>query len=93
MHVTAIINLVTVAAKAIVALSANIDIDVAIKAQIAIHIAAVVRLITNLCITLVAKLGVAVLLALLVKIDVCLQLLLANLSVVVEGIVALVAKL
>ncbi|CAE6444049.1 unnamed protein product, partial [Rhizoctonia solani] len=34
-----------------------------------------------------------VLLALLAKIDVCLQLLLVNLSVVVEGIVVLVAKL
>ncbi|CAE6436359.1 unnamed protein product [Rhizoctonia solani] len=89
----AIIAIVNVAIKAIIAIGANINIAVDVKAQVAVHIAACIRLIVNLCVSLVAKLGVTVLLAILVKIDVCLQLLLTNLAVVVDGIVVLVAKL
>ncbi|CAE7133128.1 unnamed protein product [Rhizoctonia solani] len=88
-----IVALVDVAAKDVLALGANINVDVDVKAQVAVHIAAVIRLVVNLCLALVVKLGVTALLALLVKIDVCLQLLLVNLSVVVEGIIVLVAKL
>ncbi|CAE6542263.1 unnamed protein product [Rhizoctonia solani] len=83
---------VTACAKAIVAVGANIQIDASVKADIALQVAAIITAIVNLCVSLVAKFGIAVVVGLFAQIDVCLQLLIGNLGVCVEGIIGLIAK-
>ncbi|KAB5592799.1 transmembrane protein [Ceratobasidium theobromae] len=82
---------VTACAKAVAAIGANIDIDASVKADLAVKVAAIVTAIVQVCVSIVAKFGVLVVLTLLAKIDICLQLLLVNLGVCVEGIIKLVA--
>ncbi|KAH7326928.1 hypothetical protein B0J17DRAFT_632860 [Rhizoctonia solani] len=84
---------ITACAKAIVALGANIEIDASVKADIAVKVAAMITVIVNACVSLVAKFGILVVITLLAKIDVCLQLLIVNLGVCVEGIISLVANM
>ncbi|CAE6452880.1 unnamed protein product [Rhizoctonia solani] len=84
---------VTACAKAIVAVGVNIDIDASVKADIAVKVAAIITVIVKLCVDLVAKFGILVVIGLLAKIDLCLQLLIVNLGVCVEGIIVLVANI
>ncbi|KAJ1306359.1 hypothetical protein OPQ81_007365 [Rhizoctonia solani] len=84
---------VTACAKAIVAIGAKIDIDASVKADLAVKVAAIISVIVKLCVDLVAKFGILVVVGLLAKIDVCLQLLIVNLGVCVEGIISLVANI
>ncbi|KAH7326935.1 hypothetical protein B0J17DRAFT_222944 [Rhizoctonia solani] len=84
---------ITACAKAVVAIGANIEIDASVKADIAVKVAAMITVIVNACVSLVAKFGIMVVVGLLAKIDFCLQLLLVNLGVCVEGIIPLVAKI
>ncbi|EUC54805.1 transmembrane protein, putative [Rhizoctonia solani AG-3 Rhs1AP] len=84
---------VTACAHAVLAIGANIDIDASVKADIVVKVAAIITVIVNLCVQLVAKFGILVVVGLLAKIDLCLQLLIVNLGVCVEGIIALVAEI
>ncbi|CAE7204680.1 unnamed protein product [Rhizoctonia solani] len=84
---------VTACAKAIVAIGVNIDIDAAVKADIAVKVAAIISVIVKLCVDLVAKFGILVVVGLLAKIDLCLQLLIVNLGVCVEGVIVLIAQI
>lgn len=51
------------------------------------------KLIVHACLSVSIKFGLAVVLAIFVQIDVVMQLLLTNLSVCIDGIVLLVAKM
>jgi hypothetical protein len=103
---------VTACAKAILAIGANIEIDAAVKADIAVKVAAIIavslapsipsiffsltvlfQVIVKACLSVSVKFGIFVVLALLAKIDICLQLLLINLGICIDGIVVLVAKM
>ncbi|KAB5588782.1 transmembrane protein [Ceratobasidium theobromae] len=92
-HVDALVADVNACAKAVVAIGANIEIDAAVKADLVVKIAAIVTAIVQVCVSIVAKFGVLVVLTLLAKIDICLQLLLVNLGVCVNGIIKLVAEI
>ncbi|CAE6499408.1 unnamed protein product [Rhizoctonia solani] len=85
--------IVDLQAKAVVAIGANIDIDASVKADIAIKVAAIISVIVKLCVDLVAKFGLLVVVGLLAKIDLCLQLLIVNLGVVVQGLIVLIANI
>ncbi|KAJ1306356.1 hypothetical protein OPQ81_007362 [Rhizoctonia solani] len=84
---------ITACAKAVVAIGANIDIDASVKADIAVKVAAIISVIVKLCVDLVAKFGILVVVGILAQIDVCINLLLVNLGVVVNGVIALVADI
>ncbi|KAG9076875.1 hypothetical protein FRC06_009237 [Ceratobasidium sp. 370] len=92
-EVDVLFGLVEVAAKAVLAVGANIEVDAEIKAKIAAEVAAIISAIVQACLSVSVKFGLAVLLAVFVQIDVCLHLLLVNLGICIEGIVAVVAKL
>ncbi|KAB5588336.1 Transmembrane protein [Ceratobasidium theobromae] len=80
-------------ARAILALGAKVDVDATVKADIAVKVAAIVTVIVKACVSLVAKFGIALCLTILAQVDICLKLLLVNLSVCIEGIIALVVKI
>ncbi|KDN33652.1 hypothetical protein RSAG8_13253, partial [Rhizoctonia solani AG-8 WAC10335] len=84
---------VTACAKAVVAIGVNVDIDASVKADIAVKVAAIITVIVQLCVDLVAKFGILVVVGLLAKIDLCLQLLLVNLGVVVQGLIVLIVNI
>ncbi|CCO36725.1 hypothetical protein BN14_10868 [Rhizoctonia solani AG-1 IB] len=80
-------------ATAVLAIGANIDIDASVKADIGVKVAAIISVIVKLCIDLVAKFGIFVVGALLVQIDLCLKVLISNLGVCVDGLVAVIAEI
>ncbi|CAE6493270.1 unnamed protein product [Rhizoctonia solani] len=84
---------ITACANAVLAIGANIDIDASVKADIAVKVAAIITVIINACVSIVAKFGILVVVTLLAKIDLCLQLLLVNLSVCIDGILVLIANI
>ncbi|CAE6352044.1 unnamed protein product [Rhizoctonia solani] len=87
-----LIGKINTCAAAILALGANIDVDASVQADIAAKVGAVISVIVQLGLSLKAKFGTLVMLGLFAKIDVCLQLLLTNLGVCVNGITSLVVK-
>ncbi|CAE6532752.1 unnamed protein product [Rhizoctonia solani] len=76
--VEALVVDVTACAKAVAAIGANIEIDAAVKADIAVKVSAIITVIVKLCVDLVAKFGILVVVGLLAKIDLCLQLLIVS---------------
>ncbi|KAB5588626.1 Transmembrane protein [Ceratobasidium theobromae] len=92
-HVDALVVKVNTCAQAVAAIGANIDIDASVKADLAVRIAAIITAIVHVCVSVSAKFGILVVVSLFAKIDACLHLLLLNLGVCVQGIIALVANI
>ncbi|KAG9089253.1 hypothetical protein FS749_001493 [Ceratobasidium sp. UAMH 11750] len=92
-EVDVIVDLVEVAAKVILGVGAHIEVDADIKAKIAVEVAAIISVIVQACLSVSVKIGLVLVIAIFAKIDVCLQLLLVNLGICIEGIVAVIAKL
>ncbi|KAG8735552.1 hypothetical protein FRC10_010409 [Ceratobasidium sp. 414] len=92
-EVDVMVGLVEVAAKAVLAVGVNIEVDADVKAKIAAEVAAIISVMVQACLNISVKFGLALVLAIFAKIDVCLHLLLINLGICIEGIVAVVAKL
>ncbi|QRW10510.1 hypothetical protein RhiLY_09509 [Ceratobasidium sp. AG-Ba] len=71
----------------------QLDLQAGVQADIAMQVYALVKIIVRACATVSLKFGITAVLALWAKIDECVHLLLVNLAVCVNGILALVLKL
>ncbi|CAE6537854.1 unnamed protein product [Rhizoctonia solani] len=84
------------AVKAVVDLGAKVDVlvaDVTVCAKAILAIGANIDIDASVKADIAVKFGILVVVGLLAKLDVCINLLLVNLGVVVEGIIVLVANI
>ncbi|KAG8711483.1 hypothetical protein FRC12_006647 [Ceratobasidium sp. 428] len=91
--IKAVVADVNACAAIVLAAGVNIDVDAEVKVAIVAKVALIITLIVKACIALVIKFGLVVIAFIFVSIDACLELLLKNLNICIEGIVAAIIKL
>ncbi|KAH7332944.1 hypothetical protein B0J17DRAFT_721746 [Rhizoctonia solani] len=90
--IKALVTVLQTCADNLLKIDAGVVVDVDAKASIVTCISAIIILLVKVCLQLSVRFGITVVAALFADIDVCLQSVLVNLNICVDGILVLIAK-